>query len=71
MPNPNARRQVRDNDKPGKDRQSGFTELGQLVCDYLTERHCADRANGCAIAALGADMARQGDGVRDRFQQTT
>jgi TetR/AcrR family transcriptional repressor of nem operon len=46
------------------ERQSRFTDLGDLVSDYLSERHCADRANGCAIAALGADVVRQGKGVR-------
>ncbi len=30
----------------------------------MSERHCADRANGCAIAALGDEIARQRDGVR-------
>ncbi len=44
--------------------QSRFTDLGALVSDYLSERHRADRTNGCAIAALGADMVRQGKGVR-------
>ena len=44
--------------------ESRFTDLGALVADYLSERHRADRANGCAVAALGADMARQGAGVR-------
>jgi TetR/AcrR family transcriptional regulator, transcriptional repressor for nem operon len=46
------------------ERQSRFTNLDDLVSDYLSERHCADRANGCAVAALGADIARQGKGVR-------
>ena len=38
--------------------------LTELVSEYLSERHCADRASGCAIAALGADVARRHDGVR-------
>ncbi len=46
------------------ERQSRFTDLCDLVSDYLSERHRADRANGCTIAALGADMVRQGRGVR-------
>jgi TetR/AcrR family transcriptional regulator, transcriptional repressor for nem operon len=46
------------------EKQSGYTTLSDLVSEYLSERHCADRPNGCAIAALGADMARQRDGVR-------
>ena len=41
-----------------------YATLGDLVAAYLSERHCADRANGCAIAALGADIARQSKGVR-------
>src|SRR6202011_3642660 len=28
--------------------------LTELISEYLSERHCADRASGCAIAALGA-----------------
>jgi TetR/AcrR family transcriptional repressor of nem operon len=48
----------------GVRKQSRHTNLGGLVSDYLSERHCADRANGCAITALGSDIARQGKGVR-------
>jgi TetR/AcrR family transcriptional repressor of nem operon len=44
--------------------QSRYSELEDLVSGYLSGRHCADRANGCAIAALGADIVRQGNGVR-------
>ena len=46
------------------EKQSRYTNLSDLVLEYLSERHCADRANGCAIAALGADMARQRNAVR-------
>ena len=46
------------------EKQSRYATLSDLVSGYLSERHCADRANGCAIAALGADMARQSEGVR-------
>jgi TetR/AcrR family transcriptional repressor of nem operon len=46
------------------ERESRHTTLTGLVAEYLSERHCADRAHGCAIAALGDEMARQGDGVR-------
>ena len=46
------------------EKQSRHTNLSDLVLEYLSERHCADRANGCAIAALGADMPRQRDAVR-------
>jgi TetR/AcrR family transcriptional repressor of nem operon len=46
------------------EKQSRYANLSDLVLEYLSERHCADRANGCAIAALGADMARQRGTVR-------
>jgi TetR/AcrR family transcriptional regulator, transcriptional repressor for nem operon len=46
------------------ERQKRHNDIADLVSDYLSQRHCADRANGCAIAALGADIARQGKGVR-------
>jgi TetR/AcrR family transcriptional regulator, transcriptional repressor for nem operon len=46
------------------ERQSGFADLGAFVADYLSERHRTDLANGCTLAALGADMVRQGEGVR-------
>jgi TetR/AcrR family transcriptional repressor of nem operon len=48
----------------GTERQSRFTDLNDLICDYLSERHRTDRANGCAIAALGAEMVRHGEGMR-------
>ena len=48
----------------GVEKQSHYTNLSDLVSGYLSGRHCADRANGCAVAALGADMVRQGGGVR-------
>jgi TetR/AcrR family transcriptional repressor of nem operon len=51
----------------GVDRQSRFASLDELVADYLSDRHRADRANGCALAALGADVARQAEGVRRGF----
>jgi TetR/AcrR family transcriptional regulator, transcriptional repressor for nem operon len=44
--------------------QGRYTDIGELVSQYLSQRHCADRACGCAIAALGTDIARQGKGVR-------
>jgi TetR/AcrR family transcriptional repressor of nem operon len=48
----------------GVEKQSRYTKLNDLVSGYLSERHRDDRANGCAIAALGADIVRQGEGVR-------
>src|SRR5262249_18713242 len=46
------------------ERQSRFKDLGDLVSDYLSDWHRADRANGCPVAALGAEVARQGAGIR-------
>src|ERR1700675_1893642 len=46
------------------EKQSRYTKLKDLVCGYLSGRHRADRANGCAVSALGADIVRQGEGVR-------
>ena len=46
------------------EKQRRYATLRDLVSEYLSERHWADRSNGCAVAALGADMARQGEGVR-------
>lgn len=46
------------------EKQSDYTDLSDLVAGYLSDRHLADRAGGCAIAALGADLARQGDAAR-------
>ena len=46
------------------EKQGRHANLTELVSEYLSERHCADRGNGCAIAALGADVARRHDGVR-------
>jgi len=46
------------------ERQSKFTDLAGLVSNYLSPRHCADPGNGCTIAALGADIAREDTAVR-------
>ncbi len=48
----------------GTDWLNRASDLDDFVADYLSERHRADLGNGCALAALGADIARQGDGVR-------
>jgi TetR/AcrR family transcriptional repressor of nem operon len=48
----------------GVEQQIRYTNLGDLVSDYLSRRHCADCANGCAVAALGGDIVRQGEPVR-------
>ena len=39
--------------------QSRLTSLADLASEYLSPRHRADRGNGCPVAALGADPARQ------------
>jgi TetR/AcrR family transcriptional regulator, transcriptional repressor for nem operon len=44
--------------------QERLGSLSELVAGYLSERHRADRANGCAVAALGADVARQTPALR-------
>ena len=44
--------------------QSRYTNIADFVSGYLSESHFADRANGCALAALGGDMARRSKGVR-------
>jgi TetR/AcrR family transcriptional regulator, transcriptional repressor for nem operon len=46
------------------ERQRHLETLRDFVSEYLSERHRADKANGCAVAALGPDMARKRDGVR-------
>ena len=48
----------------GAERQRKYTDIAGLVSNYLSPRHCADLGNGCAISALGADIAREGSGVR-------
>jgi TetR/AcrR family transcriptional regulator, transcriptional repressor for nem operon len=48
----------------GNERMSRFTDLPSYVAAYLSERHYADRAEGCGLAALGADFPREGKGVR-------
>jgi TetR/AcrR family transcriptional regulator, transcriptional repressor for nem operon len=44
--------------------QERLESLPELVASYLSDRHRSDRANGCAVTALGADAARQGPGLR-------
>ena len=46
------------------EKQRRYTKLDDLVSDYLSGQHCANRARGCALAALAADIAREGEGVR-------
>ena len=44
--------------------QEKLDSLSELVTGYLSDRHRADRANGCAVAALGADVARHSPDLR-------
>jgi TetR/AcrR family transcriptional regulator, transcriptional repressor for nem operon len=44
--------------------QDQFGSPSELATGYLSDRHRADRANGCAVAALGADVARQSPALR-------
>jgi TetR/AcrR family transcriptional regulator, transcriptional repressor for nem operon len=44
--------------------QERIKSLDELVAAYLSPRHRADRANGCPVAALGADVARQAPPMR-------
>ena len=46
------------------ERQDQAGTFGDLVSGYLSEQHREDRANGCALSALGADLGRQGPVVR-------
>jgi TetR/AcrR family transcriptional regulator, transcriptional repressor for nem operon len=48
----------------GDEKMRRFTDLDSYVAAYLSERHCADRAEGCGLAALGAEIPRAGKGVR-------
>ena len=41
--------------------------LSALTDEYLSPRHRDDPGKGCALAALGADVARQGERVRSAF----
>lgn len=47
--------------------QRGVKSLAELVAGYLSPRHRADRANGCPVAALGGDVARQDPVLRRRL----
>lgn len=42
--------------------------LGAVVAFYLSMGHCAERMDGCPVAALGADAARQSGEVKASFE---
>lgn len=48
----------------GSEKLSRHANLVGYVNAYLSEQHCADRREGCALASLGGDVAREGKGVR-------
>jgi TetR/AcrR family transcriptional repressor of nem operon len=50
--------------RSGDEKMSPFTDLDSYLAAYLSPSHCADRGDGCALAALGGDAAREGKGVR-------
>lgn len=45
----------------------GAEAVRGYVESYLTQRHCADRTQGCAAAALAGDVARESEPVRAAF----
>ena len=45
------------------------SELRTLIERYLSDEHCANPAEGCPIAALAAEIARQPRAVRLRFDK--
>lgn len=42
--------------------------LRALVSFYLSERHCHETAEGCALSALGSDAARRSPALRQTFE---
>src|SRR5258708_17836212 len=46
------------------EKRSGHTNLTDLVSEYLSERHCGDPANGCALSSLCVDIFRGRERVR-------
>ncbi len=52
--------ELRNGDQPG---------FSRLIHKYLSERHRDDSRNGCVLASLGAEVARQNDESRAVFTQ--
>lgn len=44
-------------------------ELESMIETYLSDRHCADAAGGCPVAALAAEIARRPRAVRAAFDR--
>ena len=51
----------------GAENLAGVTSLQDLVRNYLSSEHRDNRANGCAMAALGGEIARQKPEVRKQL----
>jgi TetR/AcrR family transcriptional repressor of nem operon len=49
------------------ERKPGTEALRSIVEGYLSREHRDDPGQGCVVAALGADIARQPDSVREAF----
>lgn len=49
------------------ERKPGTEAFGRIVEDYLSRKHRDEPGQGCVVAALGADIARQPHSVRDAF----
>jgi len=49
--------------------QNPANPVGAIVSRYLSEVHRIDMAEGCPIAALASDTARQSDSVRRSYEE--
>ncbi len=60
---------VADQDWDKMGAQSPDTAFDTIVQNYLSTRHRDKPGRGCAVAALGADVARQGPSVKTAMTQ--
>jgi TetR/AcrR family transcriptional repressor of nem operon len=54
-------------DAVGAERDSGGDPLAGLIAAYLSPEHRDDLAGSCAVATLGADVARASDRTRSAY----
>ena len=54
-------------DRVAETSESSRAALAELATSYLSSRHRDHPGHGCVIAALGADVARQGGAVRRAY----
>jgi TetR/AcrR family transcriptional repressor of nem operon len=54
-------------DAAGAERDSGGDPLAGLIAAYLSPEHRDDLAGSCAVATLGADVARASDRTRSAY----